>query len=91
MPRLSAALRAITAAVVGVIANLSVWFALHVVFERVTPGGVLAMPLPDWSSFDATALGLTVLAGILMLVFNRGFVFTMCVLGVVAVGPAVVG
>lgn len=36
-PRLSAALRAITAAVVGVIANLSVWFALHVLFARVTP------------------------------------------------------
>ncbi len=91
MPRLSAALRAITAAVVGVMANLSVWFALHVVFERVTPEGVLAMPLPDWSSFDATAFGLTVLAGILMLLLNRGFVFTMCVLGVVAVVPAVIG
>jgi chromate transporter len=34
-PRLSGALKAITAAVVGVIANLSLWFALHVVFARV--------------------------------------------------------
>jgi chromate transporter len=33
MPRLSGALAAITAAVVGVIANLSLWFALHVLFS----------------------------------------------------------
>ena len=36
MPRLSGALAAITAAVVGVIANLSLWFALHVLFADVT-------------------------------------------------------
>jgi chromate transporter len=35
MPRLSGALAAITAAVVGVIANLSLWFALHVLFAQV--------------------------------------------------------
>ena len=35
LPRLSAALAAITAAVVGVIANLSIWFAAHVAFARV--------------------------------------------------------
>jgi chromate transporter len=35
MPRLSGALAAITAAVVGVIANLSLWFALHVLFAAV--------------------------------------------------------
>lgn len=35
-PRLSGALAAITAAVVGVIANLSLWFALHVLFASVT-------------------------------------------------------
>ena len=33
--RLSGALAAITAAVVGVILNLSVWFALHVLFGQV--------------------------------------------------------
>jgi chromate transporter len=36
MPRLSGALAAITAAVVGVIANLSLWFALHVLFATLT-------------------------------------------------------
>jgi chromate transporter len=80
-PRLSAALRAITATVVGVIANLSVWFALHVLFDRVTPDGVLAIPLPDWTSFNLLAFLLAAVAAALMLVLKRGFVFSMLVLG----------
>ncbi|MCT4685530.1 MAG: chromate efflux transporter [Roseicyclus sp.] len=63
-PRLTGALQAITAAVVGVILNLSAWFAAHVLFaelETVT-AGPLALLLPVWSSLDAPALGLTALA-----------------------------
>ena len=37
-PRLRGALDAISAGVVGVILNLSVWFALHVIFADVSPG-----------------------------------------------------
>lgn len=49
MPRLSGALAAITAAVVGVIANLSLWFALHVLFASVPEFGLgpLRLSLPD--------------------------------------------
>jgi chromate transporter len=49
MPRLSGALVAITAAVVGVIANLSLWFALHVLFATVPEIalGPLSLALPD--------------------------------------------
>lgn len=49
MPRLSGALAAITAAVVGVIANLSLWFALHVLFGSVqeTVVGPLHLTWPD--------------------------------------------
>jgi chromate transporter len=90
-PRLSSALRAITAAVVGVIGNLSVWFGLHVLFEQVMPAGLLAMPLPVWSSFNITAMILTVLAGVMMLVLKRGFVFTMALLSVAALVPALFG
>jgi len=50
---LSGALAAITAAVVGVILNLSVWFALHVLFGRVTE--MHAGPL-RWYAFDPLAL-----------------------------------
>ncbi|MDO8352241.1 MAG: chromate efflux transporter, partial [Aestuariivirga sp.] len=49
MPRLSGALAAITAAVVGVILNLSVWFGLHVLFGKVNRlEGPFKPWLPDW-------------------------------------------
>jgi chromate transporter len=50
---LSGALSAITAAVVGVIANLALWFALHALFTRVTPAqwlGVFQVDLPELAS-----------------------------------------
>ena len=61
--QLSGALAAITAAVVGVILNLSVWFALHVLFGKVTE--MRTGPL-RWYSFDPLALDLraSVLAAI---------------------------
>jgi chromate transporter len=83
-PRLSAGLQAITAAVVGVIANLTIWFALHVLFDHVDPPQILALPLPDWSSFNLTAAALTAFAAILMLGFRMGFVSSMVVLAVCA-------
>lgn len=51
-PRLSGALAAITAAVVGVILNLSVWFALHVFFGKVDQIeiGILTLWVPDFST-----------------------------------------
>ncbi len=66
-PRLAAALRAITAAVVGVILNLSVWFALHVLFARIATAPGLALPIPDLGTLDLWALILTGVAGALML------------------------
>ena len=57
-PRLSGALLAITAAVVGVIANLSVWFALHVLFGSIATVqlGPLRLLSPDWASLHPVAL-----------------------------------
>ncbi|MEO8453213.1 MAG: chromate efflux transporter, partial [Gemmatimonadota bacterium] len=53
-PRLTGALTAITAAVVGVIANLAVWFALKVIFHehRHVGLGPLSVDLPVWASVD---------------------------------------
>ena len=58
---LDGALTAITAAVVGVILNLAVWFALHVVFGRVVTwqGFGLSLELPVLASLDPAALILT--------------------------------
>ena len=69
---LGAALSAITAAVVGVILNLAVWFALHVVFAEVAPwsGFGLSLDLPVPSSLDLAALVLT--AGAVFAVFRLG-------------------
>ena len=83
-PRIAGALRAITAAVVGVIANLSVWFALHVLFDRVAAGELRALPRPEIASFNLTAALLTVLAALLMLGLKRGFVMTMLLLAPLA-------
>ena len=62
--RLTGALAAITAAVVGVIASLSLWFAAHVLFARVgeVAFGPVRLLAPDPASLDPLALALTVLA-----------------------------
>lgn len=68
MPRLTAALKGVTAAVVGVIANLSVWFAAHVLFTEVavlTPGP-LHLIAPQPASISLLALALALAAGALL-------------------------
>jgi chromate transporter len=54
---LTGALSAITAAVVGVILNLAIWFALHTLFRRVGEAGMgpVRFDWPDWSSLDPAA------------------------------------
>ena len=74
--RLSGALAAITAAVVGVILNLSVWFALHVLFGHVTE--MHTGPL-RWYAFDPLALdlkatALAAIAAVLAFGFHRGLI-----------------
>ncbi|MEI9901593.1 MAG: hypothetical protein WDN31_17430 [Hyphomicrobium sp.] len=63
-PRLAAALQTVTAAVVGVIANLSLWFALHVLFRRVDEVhlGPLRLFVPEAGSLDGVSLALACLA-----------------------------
>jgi chromate transporter len=68
-PRLSGGLHAITAAVVGVILNLSIWFALHVFFARTADVafGPATLLIPDLTSLNPAALGLAGLAAYLIL------------------------
>jgi len=68
-PRLQGALAGVSAAVVGVIANLSLWFALNVVFaggERLQ-WGLVRVWVPDWAGFVPMALVLAGLAAVLMM------------------------
>ncbi|MEY8840566.1 chromate transporter, partial [Cribrihabitans sp. XS_ASV171] len=63
-PRVDAALKAITAAVVGVILNLSLWFSMHVIFDETVDLslGTVSILLPNPNSLDLEALFLTALA-----------------------------
>ncbi|MFN3673852.1 MAG: chromate efflux transporter [Bosea sp. (in: a-proteobacteria)] len=78
---LSAALGAITAAVVGVIMNLALWFGLHVLFREVRPAPILGFA-PDWpvlASLDWRAALLSGFAMLAMLRFKLGMVKTLLV------------
>ncbi|ROU04298.1 chromate efflux transporter [Histidinibacterium lentulum] len=68
-PRLSAALAAVTAAVVGVIANLSLWFAIHVLFAETTvlKTGPVRLTAPVLPSGQPIALALVALAALLLI------------------------
>jgi chromate transporter len=84
---LDAALSAITAAVVGVILNLAIWFAIHTVFRQTIP--VRAFPFsfdaPSLMSADVWALALSVAAAIAIFRFKVGIMQTLalcCAAGV---------
>ena len=66
---LAAALTGITAAVVGVIGSLAVYFALHTLFDdtRRLTGGPLSLELPVLASIQPASVGLTVLALVMVL------------------------
>lgn len=73
---LSAILAMVTAAVVGVIANLAVWFALHVLFRHVTDVsfGLATVTWPDWRSAHLAAIVLSLSAGLALLYWRINLV-----------------
>jgi chromate transporter len=85
-PRLASALRTVTAAVVGVIANLSLWFTLHVLFARVEErhAGPLRLHLPDLSSLDVVALALACAALVLIFALRWSIGATLAICGAAA-------
>ncbi len=78
---LSAALSAITAAIVGVVLNLAAWFGLHVVFAEVSEVRTFGMTLnvPVWETVDVAALALAAAALVAMLRFKVGMIPTLAV------------
>jgi chromate transporter len=84
---LNGALSAITAAVVGVILNLAIWFAIHTVFRDTIP--VRAFPLsfdaPKLSTVDPWTLALSIAAAVTIFRFKVGMIPTLagcCAAGV---------
>jgi chromate transporter len=76
---LAGALSAITAAVVGVILNLSIWFALHTLFRHTIPVRAwgLSFDAPAWSSIDPAALVLALAAATAIFCFNVGMLWVL--------------
>jgi len=79
---LARALTGITAAVVGVVLNLAVWFGLRVMFAELGEGmgGVIAVQLPVLDSFDPLASAIMIAALLAISVFRAGMitVLTSC-------------
>jgi len=84
---LSAGLSAITAAVVGVILNLSVWFAAHVAFARVAEwrGFGVRLLVPDPSSADPAAIAIAVAAFIALFRLQWNIIVTLAVAAAVGI------
>ncbi len=76
---LTGAMSAITAAVVGVIMNLAVWFALHVIFGEVVQwqGYGITLDIPVVSSINIASLALTLAAVLAIFRFNTGMIQTL--------------
>ena len=77
-PRIASALARVTAAVCGVILNLSLWFALNFLFGHTQR---LSSPLPiwwpDWHSFDIAAAVISAIAGLALLRFHFSLAKTL--------------
>lgn len=89
-PRLKGGLAALTAAVVGVIANLALWFFIHVLFAQVDEFaiGPLRLSNPVWTTLDWRAAVLAALSAILLFRLKWNIIR---VLGVAAIGGLILG
>ena len=90
---LGGALAAITAAVVGVILNLAVWFALHVLFADVTEVQALGMSIdvPAPASLNVPSLILTLAALVALFHFKIGMIPVLAACAALGVAYHVVG
>lgn len=90
--KLRGALSAITAAVVGVILNLSLWFALHVFFFSVDhlKVGIFSVWMPQWGSVDWRVVFLTGLCGVLVFGFHWGITRVLLVSSLLGLGMSFV-
>lgn len=86
-PRLKGALNAITAAVVGVILNLSLWFALHVLFGEVTKHqfSILQFWIPDLQSIKFIAALLFVFSAFLVFKLHWSILKVMLLVSILGV------
>ncbi len=89
---LSAGLSAITAAVVGVILNLALWFGAHVAFARVTEwrGAGIRLLLPDLASADPAAIAIALAAFVALVRFRWSLIGTLALAAAAGMAYALV-
>ena len=85
---IAGSLAAITAAVVGVILNLAVWFAIHVMFRQVVTwyAGPLAVEVPVLRSIDVPSVLLTLGASVAIFRFKIGMLPTLAGCAILGIG-----
>ena len=90
---LDGALSAITAAVVGVILNLAIWFAIHTMFREVSPvrGYGLSFDAPVLASADLWALALSAAAIVAIFRFKTGMMWTLAACSAVGIALYLLG
>lgn len=89
-PRLTGALQGITAAVVGVIANLSIWFALNVWFSSVERNAI-GLWVPDPATVNLVAIALSALAAALLLWRKLDLLIVLAIMGIAGVAASYAG
>ncbi len=90
---LTGAMSAITAAVVGVILNLAIWFGLHVLFRETTnfTYGSWRMDVPVLTSLSLPSLILTLLAAMAVFRLKMSVITTLLTSAALGVGWTVLG
>jgi chromate transporter len=90
---LSAALTGITAAVVGVIANLGLYFAVHTLFTlvREVEAGPLHLQLPDLTTVRPVPVTIAAVAAILIFRLKWGVVRVLCISAALGVAAGLTG
>ncbi|TVQ51258.1 MAG: chromate efflux transporter [Phycisphaerales bacterium] len=85
--KLSAALSAITAAVVGVVLNLAIWFAIHTLFSEVVDFQRygLRVPMPTLASIDLAATAIGFAAAVMLFVLKKGMIPTLLICAAIGV------
>ncbi len=88
MPRMSSALAGITAAVVGVILNLTIWFAMHVMFAKVdrVAAGLIHLTWPQWVTIDWGTLPLLAVAVVTLFRLQLGVPATLAICALLGAG-----
>ena len=89
-PRLKGALESITAAVVGVILNLSIWFGLHVLFAELPSVqiGPIKLLAPVWHSLDWRVLLIGIVSAVMLLWRHQSLMRTLGVAALMGIGFA---